>query len=348
MKRIAAAALAFILLFCLSSAMAGNAGTASDPLISKSYIDDTFIPATVSSGQAKINSALQAVYDEAVKKIPSGGQPKPGYSFTGSYKVLDLEPGAYVTGITGTSFMLLSGKGEVLVSSGTVIDVSTGQEIKSGSALALRQRYFCAENTSADFKVSDTSKGAVVNYYAVSAGSATDDSFSDVAPDKYYYDAVYWALRQGITTGDSETTFGPDKSCTRAQVVTFLWRAAGSPKPTGQNPFTDVTSDKYYYAAVMWAVKNGITNGESATTFGPDKSCTRAQIVTFLWRFSGSPKPSGSANPFTDVASGQYYYDAVLWAVKEGITKGDSDTTFAPDKPCTRAQTVTFLYRLLA
>ena len=164
----------------------------------------------------------------------------------------------------------------------------------------------------------------------------------------YYEDAVIWAVDKGITTGTSATTFEPNGICTRAQAVTFLWRAAGSPAPkTSTMPFTDVKAGSYYYDAVLWAVENGITKGTSDTTFSPDVTCSRAQIVTFLWRSQEAPA-AGAVNPFTDVKADAYYADAVLWAVKEDVTKGTTDTTFDPNADCTRAQIVTFIWRALA
>ena len=177
--------------------------------------------------------------------------------------------------------------------------------------------------------------------------TVTDSSFVDVPADVYYYDAVLWAARNGITVGVDDTHFAPNATCTRAQVVTFLWRAAGSPAPESSTmPFTDVATDAYYYDAVLWAVENGCTLGTTTTTFAPNATCTRAQIVTILWRSQASPA-ADSVNPFTDVASDAYYYDAVLWAVANDITRGTTDTTFSPDADCTRAQIVTFLYRCL-
>ena len=173
--------------------------------------------------------------------------------------------------------------------------------------------------------------------------------FTDVPSGAYYYDAVRWAVENNVTSGTSATTFSPNADCTRAQVVTFLWRAAGSPNPKSTyNPFSDVKSGAYYYKAVLWAVENKITAGTSATTFSPDASCTRAQVVTFLWRYEGEPAPSSSINPFKDVKSGSYYYTAVLWAVGKKVTSGTSSNTFSPDATCTRAQVVTFLYRDIA
>lgn len=172
-------------------------------------------------------------------------------------------------------------------------------------------------------------------------------TFTDVLASAYYYDAVYWAVENGVTNGTSASTFSPNASCTRAQMVTFLWRAAGSPEPESTvNPFTDVSASAYYYDAVLWAVEQGITNGTSATTFGPDTTVTRGQTVTFLWRYDGSTAASGSG--FADVASDAYYADAVAWAASEGITSGTSATTFSPNNDCTRGQIVTFLYRYMA
>ena len=168
--------------------------------------------------------------------------------------------------------------------------------------------------------------------------------FVDVPTGAYYYDAVAWAVENGVTGGTSATTFSPDNACTRAQMMTFLWRAAGSPEPESNvNPFADVSSSAYYYKAVLWAVENGITSGTSATTFSPDATVTRGQTVTFLWRNAGSPAASGGS--FADVAPDAYYAPAVAWAAREGITGGTSATTFSPDNACTRAQIVTFLWR---
>ena len=176
-------------------------------------------------------------------------------------------------------------------------------------------------------------------------GNPQTGVFVDVATGSYYEDAVDWAVENGITTGVSANRFDPNGVCTRAQAVTFLWRAAGSPAPRSRTmPFTDVPVGSYYYDAVLWAVENGITKGTSETMFSPDATCSRAQIVTFLWRSEKSPA-SGTVAPFADVNSTAYYAGAVLWAVREDITKGTTSTTFSPDADCTRAQIVTFLWR---
>ena len=176
-------------------------------------------------------------------------------------------------------------------------------------------------------------------------GTVDVKAFNDVKDDAFYKTAVDWAVENGVTSGVSDTLFAPDATCTRAQVVTFLWRAAGSPEPTKiGNTFTDVKSDAYYYKAVLWALEKGITSGTSATTFAPDATVSRAQTVTFQWRMAGSSKADGT-NAFTDVPTDSYYKDAVLWASKNGVTSGTSATTFAPENGCTRGQIVTFLYR---
>ena len=169
-------------------------------------------------------------------------------------------------------------------------------------------------------------------------------TFSDVAAKAYYANAVQWAVENKITNGTDATHFSPDQGCTRGQVVTFLWRAAGSPTVSGDAGFVDVKSTDYYYDAVKWAVANGITNGTDATHFSPSATCTRGQVVTFMYRAKGSPATSGSCG-FVDVKSTDYYYNAVIWAVANGITNGTDDTHFSPSTTCTRAQVVTFLYR---
>lgn len=179
----------------------------------------------------------------------------------------------------------------------------------------------------------------------VIGGNTGSFNFHDVSRLDYFYDAVKWAAENGIASGTGRYTFSPNAVCTRAQTVTFLWRAAGSPLPRYRVcPFTDVKPSDYYYNAVLWAVEQGITTGLNATTFGPDVTVTRGQVATFLYRAASAAKPS-TFNPFTDVKTTAYNYDAILWAYDNRITTGTSDTTFSPDASCTRAQIVTFLYR---
>ena len=167
--------------------------------------------------------------------------------------------------------------------------------------------------------------------------------FSDVSTSAYYYEAVKWAQEKGITGGIGNGLFGPNQPCTRAQIVTFLWRAAGSPEPKAMSSFADVSTDAYYAKAVAWAVENGITTGTGDGKFSPDATCTRAQSVTFLFRAIG--KLVDSKAEFSDVLTDSYYANAVAWAVENGVTNGIGDGLFGPDNSCTRAQIVTFLFR---
>ena len=174
------------------------------------------------------------------------------------------------------------------------------------------------------------------------APKAKTVEFSEVDASAYYYDAVQWAVQKGITSGTTETTFSPDQTCTRAQTITFLWRAAGSPAPKGgKNPFADVKESSHYYNAVLWAAEKGIVSGD---TFNPDTAVTRAQAMTFLHRNAGSPAAKAGVS-FSDVPAGAYFEKAVAWAAEKGITSGTKDNTFRPDAACTRGQIMTFLYR---
>lgn len=207
---------------------------------------------------------------------------------------------------------------------------------KDGNRLSLSDK--------GDGKYTFTMPGSKVSVDASFSKIAAAVSFRDVNQSDYYYDAVQWAVEKGITEGTSATTFSPDASCTRAQMVTFLYRAAGSPAPKSTvNPFKDVSSSDYYYNAVLWAIENGITTGVSADRFAPGATVSRAQTVTFLYRANGSPAASGAS--FSDVAADEYYANAVAWAVRSGITTGTGNGKFSPNADCTRGQIVTLLYR---
>lgn len=207
---------------------------------------------------------------------------------------------------------------------------------KDGNRLSLSDK--------GDGKYTFTMPDGKVSVDASFSKIAATVNFRDVNQSDYYYDAVQWAVEKGITEGTSATTFSPDASCTRAQMVTFLWRAAGSPAPKSTvNPFKDVSSSDYYYNAVLWAIENGITTGVSADRFAPGATVSRAQTVTFLYRANGSPAANGAS--FGDVAADEYYANAVAWAVQNGITTGTGNGKFTPNAPCTRGQIVTFLYR---
>ena len=226
--------------------------------------------------------------------------------------------------------------------SGYVLDELTITDAKNKDLKVTKR-----SETTYTFYMADSKVTVDASFIGDGAAEKPDARFDDVSANAYYADAVEWAVSKGITSGTSANTFSPDASCTRAQMVTFLWRANGSPKADGANPFTDVSAEAYYYDAVLWAVEQGITSGTSATTFSPDATVNRGQTVTFLWRANGSPVVD-YAMSFTDVDANAYYAGAVRWAVSEGITSGTSGNSFSPNADCTRAQIVTFLYQDMA
>ncbi len=183
-----------------------------------------------------------------------------------------------------------------------------------------------------------TTAQGIITYTCIRCGEVKTEvlpslnPFGDIHTTDYFYDPVLWAVHNGITNGTSATRFSPESPCTRGQIVTFLWRACGSTEPKEvKNPFDDVEENAYYYKAVLWAVEQGITTGVSATKFAPDKTCTRGQVATFLWRSQGKPAPVNSTNPFSDIEDNQYYYNAVLWAVENQVTQGTGRGKFSPD-----------------
>lgn len=296
---------------------------------------------TVSGYEIKTSGTEGAYIYTSTKKASGGSGSSGGGSYNPSYTITaeDTENGNITVSPSRAS------KGTTVT---ITADPNSGYELdeltvldKNGDEVKLTKK--------SDTKYTFTMPSGKVTIEATFAEiAAFENPFVDVAEGKYYYDAVLWAAENGITGGTTATTFSPAVTCTRAQTVTFLWRAAGSPEPESTvMPFTDVVEGSYYYDAVLWAVENGITSGTSATTFSPNATVTRAQNVTFLWRWAESPAAE-QANPFTDVAEGKYYHDAVIWAAEQGITSGTTATTFSPDDPCLRSQIVTFLYRYLA
>lgn len=259
-----------------------------------------------------------------------------------------------VEGATVIDVSVTSGGKQITGFGGGVLTVSVKYALPDGVSSAEVQVFYLTDGGALEAHETSYSGGKVtfttthLSKYVIGTKSLMGISFEDVLFGQYYYDAVAWAAKSKITAGVTATMFAPDKTCTRAEIVSFLWRAAGSPEPkSASNPFTDVDSSAYYYKAVMWAVEEGITAGTSETAFSPDKTCTRAEAMAFLHRSEGSPAASGVGS-FTDVPADAYYTNAVAWAVKSEITAGTSETTFSPDKTCTRAEIVTFLYRDMA
>jgi uncharacterized repeat protein (TIGR02543 family) len=280
-----------------------------------------------------------SAYVDAGYKAASGSWTLDGNTY--SYKVAAVPTGGGGTSSYTLTFNTDGGSAIASVSktSGTTVDLTTYEPTRDGYDFAGWYSDNTLTTKVTSIKLTDNT--------TVYAKWISANPFTDVESGAYYHDAVLWAVGKGVTNGTTATTFSPDDTCTRAQAVTFLWRAMGSPEPTSSTcPFTDVDSSDYYYKAVLWAVEKGVTTGTTDTTFSPDDTVTRGQAVTFLYRAAETPA-AGTTNPFTDVKSGDYYYDAVLWAVGKNITEGASATTFIPANDCTRAQIVTFLWRYL-
>ena len=331
------------------------------------FTTNGFSPFVISSAVASIDGVMYPTLAEAVANVD-----KNSHAFTGSIKA-----GSYTT-VTATGTELVeytftysrpySGSSSYDPTYSVTVDktengsvtvspksASKGDTVtitvKPDSGYVLETLTVTDKNGN-DLKLTDKGGGKYTftmpaSKVEVKATFMEDNSvlnfFYDVPNGAYFYEAVKWAVDKGITNGLSDTMFGPYESCTRAQIVTFLWRAAGSPEPKTVSSFTDVPANAYYAKAVAWAVENGITNGMTETTFAPDATCTRGQSVTFLYRaLKGTA--SGSAN-FTDVKSDAFYADAINWAVANNVTNGTSNTTFSPNADCTRAEIVTFLYR---
>lgn len=263
-----------------------------------------------------------------------------------------VEPSCITSGSTGDEVCTVCGK---TVKAGVSIP-ATGHatELKNATAAICVTDGYSGDKVCTICGIT-TEKGAVIpktghkfeNHTCLACGEkepVEQPMFSDVGKQDYYYDAVYWALQNGITNGTGGTSFSPDLGCTRAQIVMFLWRAAGCPASSASLRFTDVSADDMFCDAVRWAVETGVTTGTSATTFSPFEPCTRAQIVTLIYRLEREPKP-GTICAFSDVPSGAYFENAVVWATEHGITNGTGGGFFTPDKVCTRAEVVTMLYR---
>lgn len=292
---------------------------------------------TAGDTQTGAENTLKAVFTVEVYKESSGGGGGGGSSSSTTYAVSveDSKNGSVSVSPKRAE------KGDTVT---ITVKPDTGYELdeltvtdKNGDKIKLTEK----DDNKFNFKMPGSKVTVETSFKLIE--TEPENPFTDISKSDYFYDAVLWAADKGITSGVTDTLFAPNSSCTRAQMVTFLWRANGSPVVDDAMSFTDVPADAYYADAVRWAVSKGITSGTSATTFAPDMTVTRAQTVTFLYRAAGTPAVSGGS--FADVDANAYYADAVAWAVSEGITSGTSATTFSPDAACTRGQIVTFLYR---
>ena len=324
MKRILAILLALIL-------VCGSAAWAVDTLFSmEAEADGERITVTVTLSEdisAENATMLQGeLYYDPEALVPVSVTASDGYDFL-TCVISQREPRVQFSTVSEDSLPLTLPAGMVVTA---VFDAMTAD-----AELRLEL----------DLQTADGSVVADLTEYA--SVTVSENPFTDVPEGAFYYEPVLWAVENGITTGATATTFDPTGDLLRAQVVVMLWRAAGMPEPeSAENPFTDVKETDFYYKAVLWAVESGITNGTSATTFGPTGVTNRAQVVTFLWRYLGEPE-SGAENPFADVDEHAWYGAPVLWAVEHGVTNGMSATEFGVNANCNRAHMVTFLYRAL-
>ena len=293
--------------------------------------------ALLDEGEATAENDLTATFTVEVYKESSGGGGGGGSSSSTTYAVSveDSKNGSVSVSPKRAE------KGDTVT---ITVKPDTGYELdelivtdKNGDKIKLTEK----DDNKFTFKMPGSKVTVETSFKLIE--TEPENPFTDISKSDYFYDAVLWAADKGVTSGVTDTLFAPNASCTRAQMVTFLWRANGSPVVDYAMNFTDVPADAYYADAVRWAVSKGITSGTSATTFAPDMTVTRAQTVTFLYRAAGTPAVSGGS--FADVAADAYYADAVAWAVKEGITSGTGGNSFSPDAPCTRGQIVTFLSR---
>ena len=293
--------------------------------------------ALLDEGEATADDTLTATFNVTVENESSGGGGGGGSSSSTTYaiSVEDSKNGSVSVSPKRAE------KGDTVT---ITVKPDTGYELdeltvtdKNGDKIKLTEK----DDNKFTFKMPGSKVTVETSFKLIE--TEPENPFTDISKNDYFYDAVLWAADKGVTSGVTDTLFAPNSSCTRAQIVTFLWRANGSPVVDYAMNFTDVPADAYYADAVRWAVSKGITSGTSATTFAPDMTVTRAQTVTFLYRAAGTPAVSGGS--FADVDANAYYADAVAWAVSEGITSGTSATTFSPDAACTRGQIVTFLYR---
>ena len=341
-------------------------GVTLDKTTASVYVGDTTtLVATVTPADATIDGITWSSDDESIATVDASGvvtgvadgtatTENGGFAATCTVTVSRRPSGGGGGGSTTYTVSVDAGRnGDVTVSptrasSGSTVTITVDPD--EGYELDELTVTDASGNAVTVTKVSDTRYTFTMprSRVTVSATFVAEEPlvFSDVPANAYYADAVYWAVENGVTVGTSATTFGPARALTRAESVTFLWRAYGCPEPeTTVNPFTDVSETAYYYKAALWAMENGVTYGTSATTFTPGRPVTRAEALTFQWRAAGSPEVTGDG--FSDVEADAYYADAVTWAVANGITRGTGGNTFTPAGDVSRAQAVTFLYRQL-
>lgn len=351
MKKSAVIALVLLLLFCITTAYAAAPGSSGDPLISLSHINSAFLPAVRNDSRNLISGAVGKSYSDTLKKLQEaydgyihrlGGIE--GYSFAGAFTPLSLPAGTSAKLVTGSTFVLTSGTASVQIDKGTVINISTGAEVTNGSPLTLNERYFCAEDTIAQFAASSAAACLIDGYYQ-SGGTVIVNPvlFTDVRTGDWFYNAVRFASDNNLFKGTAPTTFAPRMSMTRGMFVTVLHRLAGEPAAASTAVFSDVPASQYYSSAVGWANANNIVTGYDGK-FQPDVLITREQMAVILYRYA-SDAGYGNAfantsvfDSFPDKSSvSAYASDAVKWAVYNGLLSG-ADGKLLPNNTASRAE----------
>lgn len=355
MKKIITGALTLALLVSLSSAYAG-AGGANDPLVSKSWIDGTYTEKAVSAGESTIRDVLGGVYDTALNEAKAAcgqyAEDLGDYNLSSGYELLSMQSGSSVTMVTGGSFILIDGKGSLTVNNGAVVDIVTGQEVSSGTALSKNHRYFCTENTTAIFKVSEASVGSVNGAWQGSSGvTGQTGEYIDVSVKDWFYKEVMYVRDNELFYDINGTTFRPQENTNRATIVYALWKAAGAPSAKGTANFRDLSED-WYKDAVNWAAENDIVKGYGDGRFGPSDSVTREQIAVFMYRFASymgrSVSESAKLTEYTDKDKiSSWALTEMQWANAVGLIKGRSTTTLNPLGTATRAEMAAIVMRFL-
>ena len=339
MKRVIAAGLVMLLLMFMLTASASSPGSSTDPLITRSYLHGAFND----SLRAEIGHKLGGAADRAIGALDAVYASRTGYSFAPRFTNISLTEGATITISMGSGFILLSGLATITVTGGSVINISTGDEVPSGTRLTPNQRYFGAENTTAVITANSPATGQVDGYYKAEGISPTHDIFRDVLLSDWFFSAVDYVYKNGLFQGTGDDAFSPGMSMSRAMFVTVLHRLDGMPPYRSSGDFSDVRdTGSYYYNAVMWASENGIVMGYDDGTFQPNRNVSREQMAVFMHRYAGHKghaTSSGSAyGSFPDAGDvSGYAAEAMRWAVSRGVISG-SDGRLLPLSTATRAQ----------
>lgn len=351
MKRLAVIALVLLLLFCLTTAYAAAPGSSGDPLVSLNYINGTFKSATLQDGETAVNTAIGTTYSAASKELQEayngyllriGGIE--GYAFAGAYTPISLPAGTSAKLITGSTFVLTAGTAAVQIEKGVVINISTGTEVVSASALTQNQRYFCAEDTVAQFAATSASTCLIDGYYQTGGTIIVNPVlFSDVRTTDWFYNAVKFAGENNLFKGTTPTTFAPQMTMSRAMFVTVLHRLAGQPASAATSAFSDVSASQYYAGAVNWASACNVVSGYNGQ-FQPDMLVTREQMAAILYRYAAyagySTYYSNTAvfDSFSDKGSvSAYSVDAMKWATYNGVISG-ANGKLMPGNTASRAE----------